>query len=196
MREPNDKRVIAFVDGQNLFYAVKNAFGYDFPNYDPVKLAKMVCEQQIQWNLIKVYFYTGVPSVNHDSPKHKFWTAKLASMGKNKQLVQIFTRPLVYHQGVGREKGIDIRLALDVMRLTHEIAYDVALIFSQDQDFTEVASEIRHIAINQHRWIKVACAYPVSPYYDNNRGIQNTDWIRIDKTLYDQTIDTTNYRFP
>jgi hypothetical protein len=29
--EPGIKRVISFVDGQNLFYGVKKAFGYPYP---------------------------------------------------------------------------------------------------------------------------------------------------------------------
>jgi len=63
--ETESKRVVAFVDGQNLFNAAKKAFGYHFPNYDPVKLAKLVCEQQSvrgqhQWELIKLHFYTGM----------------------------------------------------------------------------------------------------------------------------------------
>ena len=33
-----------------------------------------------------------------------------------------------------QEKGIDVRLALDVVRLTRSNQLDVALIFSQDQD--------------------------------------------------------------
>ncbi len=32
----NNERVI---DGQNLFYATKHAFGYHYPNYNPVLLA-------------------------------------------------------------------------------------------------------------------------------------------------------------
>jgi hypothetical protein len=41
--EPQVKRVVAFFDGQNLFHAVKKAFGYNYPNYDPAKLANAVC---------------------------------------------------------------------------------------------------------------------------------------------------------
>ena len=37
--EPTLKRTITFVDGQNLFYAAKKAYGYPYPNYDPKKLA-------------------------------------------------------------------------------------------------------------------------------------------------------------
>jgi len=39
--EPQTKRAIAFVDGQNLFYAAKEAFGYSHPNYDVLALATM-----------------------------------------------------------------------------------------------------------------------------------------------------------
>jgi len=192
------KRVIAFVDGQNLFNAAKMAFGYSFPNFDPIELATLVCQQQLKvekhWTLVKLYFYTGMPSPTKDEPRNRFWKGKLAAMGKHKELVQIFSRPLVYRHGIGQEKGIDVKLAVDAVRLAHESAYDVALIFSQDQDFVEVATEIRRIAAVQNRSITIASAYPVSPDYANDRGIDKTDWIPIDRTLYDQAIDHVNYR--
>ena len=40
--EPARKRTIAFFDGQNLFYAAKEAFGHTYPNYDPLALAQAV----------------------------------------------------------------------------------------------------------------------------------------------------------
>jgi uncharacterized LabA/DUF88 family protein len=40
---------------------------------------------------------------------------------------------------VGREKGIDVRLALDILLLGFRSEYDVAVVFSQDQDLSEVA---------------------------------------------------------
>ena len=48
--EPEVKRTVAFIDGQNLFYAARNAFGYKFPNYDVAALAAAVCRQQ-GWQL-------------------------------------------------------------------------------------------------------------------------------------------------
>jgi len=44
--EPLLKRTIAFFDGQNLFHAAREAFGYTFPNYDPVALAARVCHER------------------------------------------------------------------------------------------------------------------------------------------------------
>lgn len=86
------------------------------------------------------------------------------------------------------------RLAIDVMRLAHRQEYDVALIFSQDQDYSEVADELRVISREQNRWIHIASAYPDSPTVRNRRGINKTDWIKIDKATYEECIDSRDYR--
>lgn len=202
--EPPVKRAFAFFDGQNLFHAAKEAFGYPYPNYDPLALAQRVCTAK-GWELRKTWFYTGVPDVSDHPHWNHFWNAKLAGMGLRG--VETFSRPLRYrHQTVklpdgrthtflvGAEKGIDVRLALDVVRLARENHYDVALIFSQDQDLSEVAHEVRSISVAQGRWIRVACAFPVSPTSRNRRGINNTDWIKIDQATYDACIDPKDYR--
>jgi len=88
---------------------------------------------------------------------------------------------------------VDVRIAIDVIGRAHSGAYDVALVMSQDQDFSEVADEIRTIARNQGRWIKIASAFPQSPTTQNRRGINKTDWIPIDRELYDQCLDRRNY---
>lgn len=92
------------------------------------------------------------------------------------------------------EKGVDVRLAIDVIRLAHRGVYDVALVFSQDQDLSEVAEEIRAISAEQKRWIKIASAFPVSPVSRNKRGINSTDWIKIDRVSYDAARDVRDYR--
>jgi uncharacterized LabA/DUF88 family protein len=202
--EPTTKRTLAFIDGQNLFYAVKYAFGYTYPNYDLPALAQAICRLR-GWTLEGVRFYTGIPSAQDDRWWNHFWTAKLAVMGTRG--VVPYSRRLKYRNQtvrlpdgssttvlVGQEKGVDVRLALDVVRLAREGAFDVAVLFSQDQDLSEVADEVRAISTMQQRWIKLACAFPSSPTYQNTRGINNTDWVRFDRALYDACIDRTDYR--
>ena len=87
-----------------------------------------------------------------------------------------------------------MRIALDVIALAHRREYDVALFMSQDQDLSEVADEIRTILREQRRWIKIACAFPQSSASRNRRGINKTDWITIDRELYDQCLDLRDYR--
>jgi uncharacterized LabA/DUF88 family protein len=202
--EPAIKRAIAFIDGQNLFHNVHSVFGYTFPNYDVQKLAEAVCGAQ-GWKLERVQFYTGVPSPKDNAFWHGFWSNKLAIMGRRG--VVVFSRPLVYRNKsvqvpgfgahtflAGEEKGIDVRLALDALHAAHRKEYDVALIFSQDQDLSELASLIRQVAHLQNRWIKIASAYPDSPAAVNRRGINRTDWCPIDKAVYDACIDPRDYR--
>jgi hypothetical protein len=40
--EPSPKRAIVFFDGQNLYHAARKAFGYTFPNFDPVALVTAI----------------------------------------------------------------------------------------------------------------------------------------------------------
>ncbi len=141
----------------------------------------------------------GDPFWNH------FWNAKLAVMGTRG--VTTFSRHLRYRNQtvalpdgtsttvlVGQEKGIDVRLALDVVRLGREGAYDVAVVFSQDQDLSEAADEVRAISIAQQRWIKLASAFPASPTYRNTRGVNRTEWVRFERSVYDKCIDRIDYR--
>ena len=198
------KRAVVFVDGQNLFHAAREAFGYTYPNYNVSDLSRQVCSRQ-GWELAQVRFYTGIPDADDDPRWHFFWTHKLAAMGR--QGVVVYRRPLRYrnravalpdgtqhHFRVEEEKGIDVRIALDVIALAHRCDYDVALLMSQDQDLSEVADEIRTIAREQKRWMKIASAFPHSPSSRNSRGINKTDWIRIDRALYDKCLDGRDYR--
>lgn len=202
--EPEYPRAVAFFDGQNLFYGAKEAFGYSFPNYDARALADAVCDLR-GWELMGVRFYTGIHDQQHDLPKYTFWSNKLASMKRNG--VSCFAptlryRPRTILNGEGRletkmvgvEKGVDVRIALDIVRLARKRVFDVAVVFSQDQDLAEAAREIREIARDQDRWIKIACAFPCSATTTNRRGINGTDWIQIDRYLYDQCIDPTDFR--
>ena len=81
------------MDGQNLFYAAKHAFGYGFPNYDPQLLAQWVATQK-KWHLADTYFYTGLPEVKDSPFWNGFWTAKLAVMGTRG--IRTFSRHLKY----------------------------------------------------------------------------------------------------
>lgn len=202
--DPTIKRAVAFIDGQNLYRKAKTAFGYHYPNYDVHALATAVCAAR-GWQLNQVRFYTGIPDATDNQFWNHFWINKFAQMGR--QNVYVFWRLLRYGNEsislsdgsqttvlVGREKGVDVRLALDIVRLAHRQEYDVALVFSQDQDLSEVADEIRLISREQDRWLKMACAFPVSPVEPKTRGINGTDWIKINRAAYDACLDPRDYR--
>jgi uncharacterized LabA/DUF88 family protein len=187
--EPTVKRAIAFFDGQNLYHSAREAFDRPYPDFDPLKLAKKICEMK-GWQLHQVRFYTGIPDKQDNAHWNHFWTAKLGHMGR--QRIHTFSRPIRH----GKEKGIDIRIALDMVRLARHGNYDVGIVFSQDQDLTEAVQEIKEQAFISDKWIKLASAFPDSPISKNKRGINGTDWIRIDSALYTSCLDPNKYLRP
>lgn len=202
--EPARKRAVTFIDGQNLFHCAKEAFGYSHPNYDPLKISQCIANNN-GWTLKQARFYTGYPSVSVDQMWGEYWQRRLLAISR--QGVKHFARELrsrrktvrldngeLHETTVLEEKGIDVRIAIDVIRLALDDEYDVAVIFSQDQDLSEAASEIRKISKRQNRWIKVVSAFPIGSGTLNNRGINGTDWMPIDKAEYDRCLDLRDYR--
>ncbi len=140
------KRVYAFFDGQNIFHAARECFGYPKPNYDPIQLALRVTGLEKDRTLVGLNFYTGIHSNEIRPDLNQFWHRKLESIKyRGEKLgiqVKAISRPLKYafvddlknpgkKYPLPREKGIDVRLALDMVRLARYRQFDVAIIFSQ-----------------------------------------------------------------
>ncbi len=98
--EPAIKRAAVFVDGQNLFHAAREAFGYTYPNYDVLALGRAICDAR-GWTPSEIRFYTGIPDAADDARRHRFWTAKLAVMGRQGGTEHTFL--------AGEGKGVDVR---------------------------------------------------------------------------------------
>lgn len=187
-RKSSVQRAVAFIDGQNLYRAVKTAFGYDLPNYDVRKLSQAICDSRGWW-LVGVNFYTGIPSVDDDREKFQFWMEKKRRMENSG--VNVVMRNLVPGKlnpdGSWRgqkEKGIDARLSIDAVKFFSSNTFvDVVLIFSQDQDLGEAANEIVEIAQKSGRKVEVASVFPINKEY--NFGIRGTLQISFDQDLYD-----------
>jgi uncharacterized LabA/DUF88 family protein len=204
VKEPDVKRAIAFFDGQNLYRHAKAAFGHHHPNFDPIKLTDAVCAPR-GWSRRGVRFYTGTPLYDKQPMWHGYWSNRLLAMRRSGILVT--HRVLRYQDelviqpdgsektiSIAHEKGIDVRLALDVVRMARQGQFDVALIFSQDGDLAEVVSEVKDIAINTGRWLRVASAYPFSSTATAKRGIDGAEWIKMDQAFYDECLDPKDYR--
>jgi uncharacterized LabA/DUF88 family protein len=193
---PHVKRVVAFFDCQNLFKASKALWGYSFPNFDPIKLASLITRknQQELWKLKEIRLYTGIHNKKKNPEWNFFWNLKLSSHKRADTRVWYFTSPLRYANELPREKGVDVRIALDLVRMARKNEYDVALLFSQDNDFAEAAQEIRDIANEYCRWIKIVSAYPYESCHPNIHGVDKTDWAPISREEYDACIDPNDYR--
>ena len=127
LREPENKSAVSFFDGQNLFHHAKAAFGHNHPNFDPQKLSDAVCRAN-GWTNRGVRFYTGIPTAERSPMWHGYWNNRLLAMKRSG--IVVTSRTLHYRTEsvelsdgcsqdvyVAREKGIDLRLGLDAVRL-------------------------------------------------------------------------------
>lgn len=189
-------RAVALIDGMNLFNNAKRAFGplisqydYSFPNYDVVKLAN-VASVTLGCHLVETRFYTGVPRQSKDPRKHFFWEAKTLAM---KQSGVIVYKRALRDSNPPQEKGVDLRIGLDALSLAYRMVYDTLIIFSTDQDFTEVRDYIEGVANAQGRAIRFVSAYPATRG-SNIWGINGFQHVPIPQQVYEQCIDPKDYR--
>ena len=192
-------RTIVSIDGQNLFHLARNAWAqttgatrYTWPSYDVRKLSEGLTAMVPGRTLAEIRFYTGIPNPNAPPAGNKFWHGFWT-----KKLRALTNQGIIVYKGRinhGQEKGVDVKLALDVVQLTHENRYDCGIVVSQDWDFGPAISLAKVIAHNQSRTVTFDSAFP----FDNNntapRGIPGTNWVHIDKTLYDACYDPRDYR--
>ena len=146
--------------------------------------------------MLQTRYHTGLPSHRISPQWHHFWSAELRRW--QAQGVRVYSRPLRYRRRsapdelgrprvtvVGEEKGVDVRISLDVIQMAIDGELDVALLLSQDQDFVELARDVRSVARRQGRWTKMASAYPAPSGATGERGVDMTDWIPIDRATYE-----------
>ena len=191
-------RTVVLVDGQTLYHLARRAwsvgpsFPYAWPSYDVEKLARALVFKAPGRTLAEIRFYTGVPDPSHGSAQsfwHDFWSNKIRYLrGKG---------VYVYRGRVstgGQEKGVDVSLALDLVRATYERRYEAAIIVSQDWDFGPAVRLAKMIAQAQGRRLVYESSFPVGPGSHSRRGVPGTTWVPIDQVTYDACQDPRDYR--
>ena len=190
-------RAIVFIDGQNLYHLARTAWAsgtpspYAWPSYDVEKLAHALVSRIPGRSLTEIRFYTGVPDPAVGSSQkfwHGFWSNKIRYL-KSRGVY-------VYRGRVnagGQEKGVDVSLALDLVRATHHRQYETALIVSQDWDFGPAVRHAKEIAKAQGRRLTFESCFPIGPGI-SPRGVPGTIWVHVDQATYDDCFDPRDYR--
>ena len=194
-------RTIVFFDGQNLYHGAKDAWRpqppigfsiYSWPSYDVEKLAATLVSRVPEYRLTQIRFYTGVPDPNagdNERSWHRFWTNKLRYLSNRG--VEVYKGRVNPN---GQEKGVDVSIAVDLIRLTYEQLYEVAIIVSQDWDFGPAVRLAKQIAQKQSQNLVFESAFCVGPGTKSYRGIPGTTWVKIDQAMYYACYDPRDYR--
>ncbi len=141
--------------------------------------------------LAGVRYYTRIHDPNRNPHAHLLMEHRLAAY--RAAGVSTLPIPLRYDaSGRAREKGVDVRMALDLHRLGYKGLYDVAIIVSEDSDLEPAAQEIYALRDGE-RWIAVENALPWGPK-SHTRWLASVRRRRvIDRNLFDRIQDSTRY---
>jgi len=133
------EKLMIFIDGGNLFGAVKEKnIKIDFR-----KLADFLAEG---FNLIRVYYYTGVPTLkswdkSRDSKKQ--FKEKISNQIKFLDGLEfnynfhVVKKPLSFDKGFLKEKGVDVNIASDIIWHGLSDNYDSFILISGDRDLMD-----------------------------------------------------------
>lgn len=81
--------------------------------------------------------------------------------------------PLRYDStGKPREKGIDVRLAIDMVRFGRKGLFDVAIVVTEDSDIDEAVQDLYDLR-DHERWLAVENALP----HSKRVGVRNPRWL-------------------
>ena len=194
------KRVIIFIDEQNVYMAARRAF---FPepapiklgNFFPMKLADMLCSRlpigvKEERAIKEVRVYTAMPSPAVDSKSFLPHFRRCESW--QEAGAKVIDRPIKYprNRPPGVQKGVDVALAVDFVTLAIDDEYDVGIMFSTD---TDLKPALEFVVPRESPQAEVACWWSTTAEsYLSISGV--TIWgHRLTEADYKSVCDYTDY---
>ncbi len=124
-----ENRVAIFIDGSNLYHALRDNFGRFDLNF--TEFTAKLCAGR---PLFRTYYYNALQDPAQRPEGHREQQEFLDTLKKTPYL-EVRLGGMKLSQGVPVEKGIDIMLATDLLHFGWNDLYDVAILVSGDGDF-------------------------------------------------------------
>lgn len=131
------ERVMIFIDGSNLYHAVKEQFGSH--QFDMERFMTQLANGR---ELVRCYFYTAIPPAELDLENFKRQQKFLNALS-NIPYFDIKLGRLEKRQDTYVEKGVDVQIAVDMVAHCYDKNYDTAILVSADGDYSAVLEEIK-----------------------------------------------------
>jgi len=142
------KRGFVFIDGSNFYHKLKelasrlegrqHLLDFDYQNFSQW----LVGDNQ----LTGVHYYVGaIRRSNHDEKSEQLYANQQKLLAKlARQNIPVILGTLIKHPDRSfHEKGVDVRLAVEMIRFARENAYDTAYLLSSDTDLVAAIEEVQ-----------------------------------------------------
>ena len=136
-------RVCVFIDGSNLFHALKRS---NTPTrMDYYQFSKALADQAKDRSLVRIYYFNGAfdPAAFPDkaSAQKEFFD----SLDRTPYLDLRLGRIISNRNGERMEKGVDVRMATDMVYYAARDFYDTAIVVTEDQDFVPAINSVKEL---------------------------------------------------
>ncbi|UCC20638.1 MAG: NYN domain-containing protein [Promethearchaeota archaeon] len=133
------EKIIIFLDNSNIFKG--------FQKYD-IKADYEKLKQIINGNrqLEGIFLYEGV--IYPMSPEKKNWYKELSN--RSSYVIKASFDKIASNSAI--EKKVDINIAIDIISLAYENAYDTAVLVSGDGDFVPVLKKLKKLGKKVEVW--------------------------------------------
>lgn len=140
------KRLVVVIDGTNLKGALDRRGLTTWVRYRQlaIEIAKRVPKEVgiEPWALEKVIYVTAPPIQSHNPSRYERWR-KFEAMLKRTERLSLLLGRLEGSPGRIYEKGVDILVALELLRGAYKDEYDAAILVAADGDYADVAHAVR-----------------------------------------------------
>lgn len=141
------RKAFVFIDGNNFYFKLKELVSkldgrYSLLNFDFRKFSEWLV---VPNKLEEIHYYLGVIRRQKNNGKSEKLYANQQRLFRNlqKQNIAITLGQLIRHPDkTYHEKGVDVRLAVEMIRFARENKYDIAYLLSSDTDLVAAVEEV------------------------------------------------------
>ena len=135
-----EDRVAIFIDGSNLYHALRSNFGrYDL-NF--AEFTKKLCGPR---RMFRTYYYNVLQDPTQRAEGHREQQEFLNTLRETPYLEVRLGGTKLAQGGVPVEKGIDVMLVTDLLHFAWNDLYDIAVLVSGDSDFAYALQAIKNM---------------------------------------------------
>ena len=141
----NEKqRVAVFIDGSNFYYKLKSLSTKNITYFDYGGLSQWLAKER---DIVAKTYFIGVVRAKGDDMKgqmlRKNQRKLFSHLQSGKQGFLIERGYLMKNDGVYHEKGVDVKMAVDLVVGAYENSYDTAILISSDTDLIPAIEKVR-----------------------------------------------------
>ncbi len=165
------ERVMIFVDGSNFYHGLKRYAGKT--NLDFSKLAQKLAGDR---KLVRLYYYNSSIKQEDDPAKYKGQQGFFEKLRRAPYVEVRLGRLEARLSGDGSryyvEKGVDISIAVDMLRYAYNDSYDTAILVTGDGDFVRAVEAVKDMGKHvEHAYFKPAKAHHLKEASDRFRPL-------------------------